>query len=73
MSQVALQFIFESLCYFARIDETNARQMALTYIDRGYLTDAQIMEISEILGSTIEPSADPVLAPASNDDPGTND
>lgn len=53
MSQVALQFIFESLCYFAQIDETNARQMTLTYIDRGLLTDDQIIAISNILGTTI--------------------
>ena len=53
MSEVALQFIFESLCYFAQIDETNARQMTLTYIDRGLLTDNQIIAISNILGSTI--------------------
>lgn len=55
MSQVALQFIFESLCYFAQIDETNARQMTLTYIDRGLLTDDQIITISNILGSAIKP------------------
>ncbi len=55
MSQVALQFIFESLCYFAQIDETNARQMTLTYIDRGLLTDDQIIAISNILGSNVKP------------------
>ena len=55
MSQVALQFIFESLCFFAQTDETNARQMTLTYIDRGLLTDDQIIAISNILGSNIKP------------------
>ncbi len=52
MSETALQFIFESLCYFARVDETNARQMTLTYIDRGLLTSEQILTISSILNGT---------------------
>ncbi len=51
MSETALQFIFESLCYFAKTDESNARQMTLNYIDRGLLTDEQITEITSILNS----------------------
>ena len=51
MSEAALQFIFESLCYFAKTDESNARQMTLNYIDRGLLTDEQITEITSILNS----------------------
>lgn len=51
ISETAKQFIFESLCYFARVDEINARQMTMSYIDRGILTDQQVVEIMNILAS----------------------
>lgn len=49
ISEVAKQFIFETLCFFARTDQVNARQMTLTYIDRRLLTDEQIITIDTLI------------------------
>ena len=66
ISDVAKQFIFETLCFFAKTDQLNARQMTLTYIDKNLLTDEQITTISNIIKENYENNTPEV--PISEDD-----